>query len=423
MLGMGAGQLIRFGKSLILTRLLLPEVYGTMAIVWSVLFALGMLSDAGLQAAALRHKNGNNPDFMNTIWTMKIVRGILSFIVTLIISYPISNFYNMPDLVWLIPIAGFSYMVEGFSSTRIYSIQRNMVFGRLTLLELAIDVIGLVVVSIWAYFYPGVGALIGAAFVSTATHCVFSHTLLPGQRNKFHWDPESAKEVFHFGKWILLSSAIYLVYSQGDRMMLGKYITSSQLGIYSIAIMLSEVVTGVMGKVNTNVIYPALNNVIANDRNRLKTVFYKTRLLTDCLMLIPIAILLLNAEHIINIMYDARYRDAGWILQILCLRLLMLAILTSSDSCMLALGKPKFSLIQNAVRAAVILIGIPFGWAYAGIHGVVWAVALTEVPVLFVLWYGMISSNVFSIAHELRSILLALFGATLGYLISHIIFM
>lgn len=423
MLGMGANQLIRFGKSLILTRLLFPEAYGTMAIVWAVLFALGMLSDAGLATAALRHKRGLEQDFLNTIWTMKIIRGAIFFIVTCIISYPVSIFYEMPDLFWLIPIAGFAQLLEGFSSTNIYILQRNMVYGRLTILEFANVILGLVVILPWAYFYPGVEALIGSVIVCAIFHIYYSHALLPGERNRFRWDTEVVKEILQFGKWVLLSSSIYLIYAQGDTMMLGKYLSASQLGVYSIAIMLSDVIGSIISKINSNVMYPALSNVVNDSRSRLLTVFYKTRLLTDTFLVMPIAIFGMIAGHLINILYDPRYHQAGWMLQILCFRLLMQSILISSESCLFALGKPKYSVAQNTMRACVILIGIPLGWEYAGIIGVVWAVALTEVPVLFVLWYGMSRNGVFSFIHELRSISFAAIGLLLGYFATNVIFM
>ena len=421
MLGMGASQLLRFGKSLVLTRLLFPEAYGLMAIVWSVSFGMVMLSDAGLSAAALRHKRGGEEDFLNTIWTMKIVRGVLFFLAMTAVAYPVSKFYAMPDLFWLIPIAGFAHMLEGFASTNIYVMQRNMVYGRLTILEFANDILGLVVILTWAYFFPGVAALIGSVVVCAFFQVYYSHALVPGNRNKLRWDPTVATEVFHFGKWVLLSSCIYLVYSQGDRMMLGKYLSASQLGVYSIAIMLSEVVSGVMGKINSNVMYPALSNVVNKERDRLAKVFYKTRLLTDGLLVIPIAVLMLIGQQLIGMLYDSRYQDAGWMLQILCVRLLMSAILTSSESCLMALGKPKYSVVQNSLRASMILFGVPIGWAYAEMRGVVWAVALTEVPVLFLLWYGMYKNRVFSIWHELRSVGFAGLGAIMGYLISHFV--
>nr|WP_315490914.1 oligosaccharide flippase family protein [uncultured Rhodoferax sp.] len=414
LLSVGAGQLIRLGKSLILTRMLFPEAYGVMAIVWSVLYTLGMLSDAGLAAAAIRHERAHEAGFMNTLWTAKVLRGFAIFVVTCLIAYPLAAAYKMPDLAWLIPLAGLTMVINGFNSTNVYSQQRQMVYGRLTFIELSNEVLGLFVMVIWAYFRPGVEAMIGASIVSALYFLICSHRVLPGIKNSFAWDAAAVRDIFHFGKWVFLSSAIFLVYTQGDRMLLGQYLDVKLLGVYSIAIMISEIVSGVISKLNNAVLYPALSRVISQDRHRLQEVFYKTRLGFDLILVFPIAVFSMVASDAIALMYDSRYHAAGWMLQILCVRLFMVAILSTSEACLFALGKPKYSVMQNVCRAAWILIGIPVAWHSYGIVGVVWVVATTELPVFAVLWYGMAKEKLLSPLLESRSALALLVGAVVG---------
>ncbi len=409
------GQVVRLGKSLILTRLLFPEAYGVMAIVWAVLYALEMLSDVGLSAAVIRHKRGDDPDFLNTAWTMKAIRGVILCTVACAVAYPASVFYGKPELALLIPVAALTSLIEGFASTKIFSCQRSMVYGRLTMLEFADSLFGLVVTLTWAYFYPSVWALLGGAVVGRLFQVTASHLMLPGARNRFMWDPVAASELTHFGKWIFFSSVVYLLYSQGDRILLGKYLDATLLGVYSVAIMLSETVNGVVSRLNNAVLYPALSQVVNNDRGRLKNVFYRARLGTDALMVMPIAVLMMIGTEVVRVLFDARYHEAGWMLQILCVRLLMVSVLLSSESCLFALGQPRYAVIQNVCRAVWILVGIPVGWRAYGITGVVWAVALTEVPVVFVLWFGMARNKMLSIAHELRSLLFVALGLVAGY--------
>jgi O-antigen/teichoic acid export membrane protein len=422
LLSVGAGQLIRLGKSLILTRMLFPEAYGVMAIVWSVLYTLGMLSDAGLAAAAIRHEKAHETGFINTLWTAKVVRGLVIFAVTCLIAYPISLIYHMPDLTWLIPLAGLTMAINGFNSTNVYSQQRQMVYGRLTFIELSNEVVGLVVMVVWAYIHPGVEAMIGASVVCAVYFLACSHLMLPGDRNRFAWDRSAMRDIFHFGKWVFLSSAIFLVYTQGDRMLLGHYLDVRMLGIYSVAIMISEIVSGVISKLNNAVLYPALSRVINQDRHRLQEVFYKTRLGFDFVIVLPIAVLMVIASHIIALMYDARYQDAGWMLQILCVRLLMIAVLSTSEACLFALGKPKFSVVQNVCRAIWILVGIPFAWHAYGIVGVVWVVATTELPVFAVLWYGMAKEKLLSPLREARSLMALALGLFIGVALKRLLF-
>ena len=130
--------------------MLFPEAYGVMAIVWSVLYTLGMLSDAGLSAAAIRHERAHKTSFTNTLWTFKVARGFMIFVVTCLIAYPISVVYQMPYLVWLIQLAWMIMAISGFNSTNVCSQQRQMVYGRLTFIELSNEVVGLVVMVVWA---------------------------------------------------------------------------------------------------------------------------------------------------------------------------------------------------------------------------------------------------------------------------------
>lgn len=411
----GTSQILRLGKSLILSRILFPEAYGLMAIVWAVLYTLDMLSDVGISNSIIRSARGGDPKFLNTAWTLKVVRGVILFCVACGVAYPLSLFYHQPQLALIIPLAGLTTLIEGFSSTNIYSNQRDMVYRHTALLEFTHDVVGLVGTLLWAYIMPNVWALIGGAIIARVYHVVASHLLLPGIRNKFCWDQNAFAEMLTFGKWIFFSSAIYLLYAQGDRLLLAKYLDARMLGVYSIAIMLSEAVSTVIFKLNNSVLYPALSRVANGEKHRLREVLYKSRLGTDAITVLPIAILMMIGSEVINLLYDSRYQAAGWMLQVLCVRLLMVAILTSSESCLFALGHSRYSVTQNIGRAAWLFIGVPLVWPLYGIEGVVWVIALTEVPVMIVLWSGLLKYKILSLRHEARSIAFIAIGCTIGY--------
>ena len=177
----------------------------------------------------------------------------------------------------------------------------------------------------------------------------------------------------------------------------------------------SEAVSGVVYKLNDSVLYPALSRIVNSDRHRLQEVLYKARLGTDALTVMPIAILMMIGSKLVGVLYDSRYQAAGWMLQILCVRLLMVAILASSTSCLFALGHSRYSVLQNLGRAAWLFIGIPMVWPQYGIEGAVWVIALTEVPVLIVVWSGMLKYKILSLRHEARSLAFIAAGCAVGY--------
>ena len=130
---------------------------------------------------------------------------------------------------------------------------------------------------VWALISPTVWALLAGAVIVRHLHVLFSHLALPGPRNWFQFDPPAFHELVQFGKWVLFSSAIYVLYSQGDRLILGKYLDAHLLGIYAIAILLSETVSGVINKLNNTVCFPAISATALSDRERLRHVVYRIR--------------------------------------------------------------------------------------------------------------------------------------------------
>ena len=109
--GSGSGQLIRLIRNLILTRLLFPEAFGLMTLVWMVMYGLEMLSDVGLGPAIIRDPRGDDPDFLNTAWTVQAIRGAVLWGASCLIAYPMATFYSAPDLAQLIPVAGLTALL------------------------------------------------------------------------------------------------------------------------------------------------------------------------------------------------------------------------------------------------------------------------------------------------------------------------
>lgn len=72
-----AQQLIRLGSNLILTRLLFPEAFGLMALVQTFMTGLAMFSDIGIGPSIIQNRRGEDPDFLNTAWTIQIGRGVM----------------------------------------------------------------------------------------------------------------------------------------------------------------------------------------------------------------------------------------------------------------------------------------------------------------------------------------------------------
>jgi O-antigen/teichoic acid export membrane protein len=401
-------------RSLIMTRLLFPEVYGLMVLVWVVLFGLQMFADTGITATIIRDPRGDEPDFLNTAFTTNVLRGLLLWIVCCALAYPIASLYGQPSLAQLLPATGLTALVHGFVSTSIYVRRRHMDFKRLTILSLATELVTFAVVVSWAWFFPNVWAMVASAVAGEIFQVVASHLYLPGIRNRFRWDRSALDTFMVFGKWMYLSSVVYFLSTQGDRFMLGKYLDMPHLGIYGTATVLSGAIQTLVLKINSDVLYPAYSRVLAEGAERLKLVVRRVRLVGDLCMIVPIAMTMVLGPLIVDLLYDHRYHDAGWMLQVLCIRLLIVAVVSNGESCLVAMGQPKYGFVENLCRAIAIVIAIPLGWWWGGVHGVIWAIALSELAPLMVVWSAMIRHQMFDLAAELRSAIFVGVGVLLG---------
>ncbi|HJV94926.1 MAG TPA: oligosaccharide flippase family protein, partial [Albitalea sp.] len=124
------GQAIRLGGNLILTRLLVPEAFGLMAIVYVLMIGFALFSDLGIGANIVQNPRGEDPSFLNTAWTVQIVRGIVIWVLSLLsaVALPVAasfgwvkagTVYGDPLLPWVIAAFSFTAVIGGFDSTNI----------------------------------------------------------------------------------------------------------------------------------------------------------------------------------------------------------------------------------------------------------------------------------------------------------------
>jgi O-antigen/teichoic acid export membrane protein len=152
---------------------------------------------------------------------------------------------------------------------------------------------------------------------------------------------------------------------------------------------------------------------------RIKQVVFRTRFAIDAGIIVPVAALMILGSRVVDLLYDSRYHEAGWMLQVLSIRLILVATLSNSESCLVALGHPKIRFMENLCRTIAMFIAIPLGWSIAGIKGVIWAIALSEIPAMIVIWIGMMKHHMFSALVELRSLLFVIIGILVGLGLLH----
>jgi len=385
----GASQLLRLGSNLLLTRLLFPKLFGLMALVNIFIVGLHLFSDIGVGPSIIQNKRGDDPAFLNTAWTLQVMRGFGLWFCCVLIAWPIAKFYSEPQLLWLIPVVGLSTIISGFNSTALFTLNRGMAVGQLAIFELGGQVISLTVMIVWAWFSPTIWALVIGSLVSSSIQMVWSHRLMPKSPNRFAWDQDAVNALFFFGKWIFISTALTFLAEQTDRLILGKLISFEMLGVYGVAFALADIPRVVILAISSKVIFPALSKLADLPRETLRAKILHNRKLVLLVLAVGLTLLVSLGDMLILAMYDLRYAQAAWMLPIMALGIWPRVLTQSIDQALFAVGKPIYVAYGSLFKFVFVAIGLPLGFYLMGLAGAVIVVALNDLPFYGAVTYGL----------------------------------
>jgi len=382
------GQVLRLGGNLIVTRLLVPEMFGVMGIVAVILMGLTLFSDVGLLQNVVRSQRGEESKFLNTAWVVQIGRGGILCVVALLISWllqiasdnhwlPSNSTYADPVLPLIIAVMSIQPLIEGFISTNLLVANRRLQFGRVAALEFVSQATGLLVMVVWAWIDRTIWALVIGSITMHTVKMILSHIMIPGAVNRFEWDSTAFYEIFNFGKWIFVATIFGFLMDSGDRLLLGGLVSAGVIGVYSIAFFLASAATVAILKVTGTVFFSALSEVARDNSDQLAEVYYKMRKRIDSVAFFGSGFIFISGSVIIEFLYDDRYLDAGWMLEILSLSMICVGYILANQ-CFLALGRAKTLVLLTGIQVIVLFISLPLSFYYFGMLGAVWAVSLTS---------------------------------------------
>lgn len=394
-LGYGASQAIRLASNLILTRLLFPEAFGLMALISVVTVGLTLFSDVGIAPAIAQSKRGDDPDFLNTAWTIQVMRGFALWGAACVLAYPVSLFYGLPELAYYLPIAALSLVVAGFNPTRIETAHRHLLMGRLTALDVLSQIIGIAVMIYLAWLWQSVASLVVGGVVGALAKLALTHFYLPGAANRFRWERPAVRELITFGKWIFLSTVFWFFASQGDKAILGKFLTLEVLGIYNIGYFLASFPMLLGQNVTSRVMIPVYRE--GADPARVSKLRYG---LSGGLIGLLVVMALLG-PWLIDVLYDSRYATAGAIVVLLGVGLIPQVIGATYDQAALAAGDSRRFFVYNATRSSLqvglLLVGASFG----GLVGAILGMSLSMILAHGVLIWLARAHGVWDARHDL----------------------
>lgn len=367
--GQGTGQVLRVVGNMLLTRLLVPEAFGVMAIVVMVMQAIELMSNVGVGAAIVRHPKGDDQRFLDTSFTIQASRGLILFVASVVVAFPVAYFYENPTLVPLILVTGLTAPMRGFEATKLPRLMRNMDLGRLVLIELASQIAALGATLGFALYYRNVWALVSGHIVAALVRLVLSHVAVPGPGNRFRYDRDFAKDILSFGRWIFVSTMFAFFSMRLDVMLLGRFLPLDVLGVYSVGIMVTAVLTQMSSRITEAVVMPALAKSNTESRGQFQSAFRRSRGTILALGLLAFCAGAATAPAFFFLLYDNRYQDAGWIAQLSMIGLWFSFLHESAGRALLALGLSRPWAMSMIGKTVASLLACLIGFHVAELPG------------------------------------------------------
>lgn len=372
---------LRLASNLILTRLLFPEAFGIMAIIQVVLAGMAMFSDFGIRGSIVQDERGDDPDFLNTAWTFQICRGFVLGLIVALIAGPIARFYETPILADLLLVSAIVPVIQGFVSTRMATASRKLFIGRMVSIHLGSQFVGILVMIALAWWLESVWALVIGSLVGPLIITGLSHmnSVLPGIKNRIMFERDAFGRLFNFGKYIFLATIAGFFINQGDKAILGKYVTLSELAIYNIAFFLASVPMLMAQAMNQAVLFPLYARRPPSESTENRRKIDRARLMITGVLMGGLAVLALIGDWLIRVLYDARYYDAGPLMILIALAAMPRVIMASYSSLPLAAGDSgRYAAVLSG--GALFQLSLVFlGAVYFGVVGVIIAPLISAV--------------------------------------------
>lgn len=395
-------NILRFGSNLVLAHALFPEAFALIAYASIVLQGLQMFSDIGIGPAIIHSPRGNDPDFLNTAWTIQVIRGIILFLFTLLIGWPVAGFYNEPQLIWIVPACGLNFITTGLQSTNVHTCSRSLTLGLLAIWGIIETTLKAVITIAWALLWPSVWALIGGAFISYTAGLVLTHTILPGIRNRFRWDRDAVHTLMHFGGWVSLSTMFTFIAGQSDRLILGKLVPMGVVGVYSIALMFARLPYEIGSRLAQIVLFPSLAAVARHNRQTLHAKFLESRDAILAVSQFGILAVIIGSPYFFEFFYDARYDKAAFFTPLLAITVWFTILQASADRALLALGDARSLAISNGVNLIVTLMGCIAGYHFDEMRGFILGVGAGNLAGHLVILWSLSRCNLSIVAQDIR---------------------
>lgn len=416
-----AENVLRLGGNVVLTRLLAPEAYGVVAVVTSISYVLTMISDMGLRAYVIRHKDAN-PELLQSVWTVRLLRNSALAAIMFFGAPFFAAAYSAPEVVMAVRICALLYLFEASASLSPALNERRRRVNLVTIVQFLVFIATLATTIIAAYFLRNYWAIIISMFVRSALTVVVSYMIYRGPAPGFRFNAEHFRDLWKFWRVIIPASIISIFLTQTDRFFIANYLSLTELGKFSLAATLASAAAQMSQQYVFRIFFPTYSEAVRETPEDLRKAYYAPRRATMQLFAFLIGGLAGSAEFVTRLLFNDEYLGAGVYLTLLCLSPIAKLSTFPAEQALIATGFVRASLTSNIARLIWVAVAAPAGFYFFGVLGLVAAISLADAALAPYLWAHLRRRDIFRLEEEAPIFALAAAGCGVGLAGQQLIF-
>lgn len=350
-------QGVTFIVSIVLARLLDPNVYGTVALVTVFTTIMQVFVDSGMGNALIQKKDADDLDF-SSVFFFNISMCSLLYLIMFFAAPLIAGFYKMPELTPIVRVLSLTLIISGVKNVQQAYVSRNMQFKKFFFATLG-GTIGAAAVGItMAYLGFGVWALVAQMlFNSTVDTIILWITVKWRPKKMFSF--KRLKSLFSYG-WKLLASALLdTVYNDLRQLIIGKLYSSGDLAFYNQGKKFPQLIVTNINTSIDSVLLPTMSKA-QDDRNVVRSMTRRA-IKTSTYLMMPIMMgLAVCAEPLVSLILTDKWLPCVLFLRVFCVSYAFYPIHTSNLNAIKAMGRSdlflKLEIIKKIVGLTAVLI-------------------------------------------------------------------
>lgn len=348
-------QVINFVVQIMLARILLPEMFGIIALLQIFIAVGNALLDGGMTSSLIRSKDPDQADY-STVFFINLFVSLFIYAVLFLCAPLIASFYTQPVLDPVIKVYSLTFVIQGLVAVQTTRLTKEMNFKLQMFMQLPSVIIGGALGIYLAKKGYGVWALVWMnivrAFIFMVLHWVYSDW-----RPAFIISKEKLRYHFGFGYKLTFSSVLTSLYYNLYTIIIGKFFSATQLGYYQQANSLSLFTVANLSTALQKVSYPLFSSV-NDDDERLRNMYKR---ITDVVFFLCTPLMLIfviNATPIFRLVLTEKWLPAVPFFQVLCVAYIFYPFSMYNMSIMPAKGRSdmhfRAELIKKGISAVVL---------------------------------------------------------------------